>query len=76
MDSTNESKILNKSAVQKPDTLKPSIQEFAKSIMAALMTNRKRPNVNIVTGKVSITKIGFKIENKRPTINATQIAVP
>lgn len=75
-DSKNESNILNKSAVQKPETLKPSIQLFARSIIAALITNKKRPSVRIVTGSVRITKIGFRIENKIPTINATQMAVP
>ena len=75
-DSKNDSNILNKSAVQKPETLKPSIQLFARRIIAALITNKNRPSVKIVTGSVSTIKIGFKIENKMPTIKATQIAVP
>ena len=68
--------MLNKSAVQKPDTLNPSIQLFAKSIKAALITNKNKPRVRMVTGKVRITSIGFKIENNIPTIKATHTAVP
>jgi len=76
IDSKNESIILNKRAVQNPETLNPSIQLFASKIIAALITNKNNPSVKIVTGKVRMTKIGFRIENKIPTINATQIAVP
>ena len=74
-DSKTESKILNKSAVQNPETLKPSIQLLASKIKAALITNKNRPRVKMVTGKVRITKIGFKIEKSKPTTKATMIAV-
>ena len=75
-DSKNESKMLNNNAVQNPETLNPSIQVFANSIIAALITNKNKPSVRMVTGSVKITKMGFTIENNMPTIKATQIAVP
>lgn len=75
-DSKNDNKILNSRAVQNPETVKPSIQWFARRIKAALITNKNKPSVRIVAGSVSMTRIGFKIENKIPTTNATQIAVP
>ena len=74
-DSKTESNILNKRAVQNPETLKPSIQLFASKIKAALITNKKRPSVKMVTGKVSITKIGFRIVKSKPTTKATMMAV-
>lgn len=75
MDSKNDSKILKSKAVQKPAMLKPSIQLFAIKIKAALITNKNKPKVNMVTGKVNTTSIGFKIAKSNPIKTATQIAV-
>ena len=54
-----QSKILNRSAVQIPSTLNPSINRSASKIIKALIINKNKPKDKIVTGKVSITKIGL-----------------
>lgn len=41
----------------------------------ALMTNRNRPKVIIVMGKVRMTKIGFTIKFNKLRASATNIAV-
>lgn len=47
-------------AIPNPDISKASPIKLAVSIkVMALMTNKKKPNVIIVTGKVKITRIGF-----------------
>lgn len=68
--------MLKSKAVQKESTLKPpTIFEQNKMIMA-LITNKNKPSVKIVTGKVNKIKIGFtKMFNKPKTI-ATIIEVP
>lgn len=51
---------LNNKAYQNPETANPSIRLSQIKIMTALITNKKSPNVIIVTGIVKNTKIGFK----------------
>ncbi len=62
-------------AQRTPSTLNPSIKLLASSMIIALMISRKRPNVNIVTGNVSITSIGFTIKFSKLNTMATIIAV-
>lgn len=75
IDSKNESNMLKSMAVQKPETSNPSIQLLAMSTSTALITNKNRPKVKMVTGKVNTTRTGFKKVNKIPIKTATQIAV-
>ncbi len=75
MDCRKDKSKLNSIADQKLVTLKPSIKLSAKNMIIALITNKNRPKVRMVTGKVNITNIGFTIKfNKLRTI-ATIIAV-
>jgi len=67
---------LNKSAVQKPETVKLGPTNFAVSkIIMALMTSRKNPKVTIVIGIVSKTRTGFTIEFINARTAATMMAV-
>ena len=75
MDSKKDNKILNNKAVQKLETENPSIQLFAIKINTALITNKNKPKVTMVIGKVKITKIGFIIASSIPIKKATHIAV-
>mgnify|MGYP003402225674 FL=1 len=43
--------------------------------MAALITNRKRPSVKMVAGRVSIMRSGFTIASSNDSTTATIIAV-
>ena len=58
---------LNINAVQNESTENPPTSSLQIKIMIALITNRKRPKVNTVTGKVKITMIGLinKFNNAR-----------
>ena len=47
-----DNKILNNKAVKKLETPKPSTNLSANRIINAFITNKKRPNVIMVTGKV------------------------
>ena len=71
---------LNKSAYQKPSTWKPSTILAANKIINALMTNKKKPNVKMVTGMVRIIIIGFttafKNDNTAATTNAVKKLFP
>jgi hypothetical protein len=69
-----ESKILDSNALQKPDTEKPAKSLSAKIIIIALITNRNMPNVNMVTGNVNKTMIGFTNMFNTESTNATPIA--
>jgi len=62
-------------AHQMLSTVKPEIKLSAKRIIIALIINRKRPKVSIVTGSVSIIRIGFTIKFNRLNTIATIIAV-
>ena len=74
-DSKKDNNILKRRAVQNPETENPLIHLLANKINAALITNKNKPKVSIVAGKVKTTKIGFNIEKSNPITNATQIAV-
>jgi len=58
-------------AVNMPSTLNPSIILLAINMMIALMTNRNKPSVSTVIGKVNITKIGCTIAHNKPKTIAT-----
>jgi ABC-type branched-subunit amino acid transport system substrate-binding protein len=51
--------MLNRIAVQILDTPKPSINLSANIIINALITNKNKPKVKMVIGKVKIIRIGF-----------------
>ena len=53
-----DSKTLNNNADQKPDTAKPSINLSANKIIHALITNKNKPKVTMVAGKVKNIKSG------------------
>ena len=63
-------KMLTKNAVQNPDTLKPGTIEDTNSIINALITSRKNPNVRIVNGMVSNITTGLMIALAKPSSNA------
>lgn len=67
---------LNINAVKKPFTAKPVIKLPANKIMQALITNRNKPNVSMVTGKVKITNNGRTNMFNNDMVSATKIAVP
>ena len=70
-----DSKILNKIAVQILDTAKPSINLSANSIIKPLITNKNKPKVIMVIGKVSMTSIGLTNKFNIDKTIATIIAV-
>ena len=63
-------KMLAKNAVQNPDTLKPGTIDDTSSSIIALMTSRKKPKVNIVSGMVSRMTSGLMIALARPSSSA------
>ncbi len=65
----------NINAGKNPSTENPETNQSARSMMMALITNRNKPNVRIVTGSVNKTKIGFTIKFKMEMASATIIAV-
>lgn len=69
-----ESKTLKKKASKKPATLNPSTNLSAKSIIPALITNKKSPRVMMVAGSVSKTIMGLTKIFKSPITKATVIA--
>jgi len=75
MDVTSVSTRLNKSADQKPETVKPGTKCAVNKISKALITRRKNPRVNRVIGRVSNTRTGFTIEFIKARTAATIIAV-
>lgn len=62
-------------AIQILLTEKPSIKLSAKRIIIAFITNKNRPKVIIVIGKVKITKMGFTNRFNMDKTMATIIAV-
>lgn len=67
--------MLKNNAVQNPLTSKPSTKWSQSRIIAALITNKNKPNVKIVTGNVNKTKIGFTKKFNNPKTIATVKAV-
>jgi hypothetical protein len=67
---------LNNIATQKPSTLNPEPNKSdAAKIIAAFMTNRKKPNVTTVIGNVKKTKIGLTNILSRINRMETKIAI-
>ena len=62
--------MLAKNAVQNPDTRKPGTSVDTNSIMSALMTSKKSPNVMRVKGMVRIITIGLITALAKPSNNA------
>ncbi len=74
-ETTNESTILKSKADQKPFTLKPSTKLEAIKIINAFITNKNKPNVNIVIGRVNKIKTGFTKTFNTASAKARIIAV-
>lgn len=72
---TRESTILNNRAYQNPSTVNPEIIDEARSTMNAFMTNRNKPNVNIVIGIVRMIITGLIMTLSSDMIIATKNAV-
>ncbi len=70
-DCDNESTILKINAPINPSTLKPRTIFEHKIMIAAFITNKNKPNVIKVIGKVNNTKIGFTNKFKSPNTKAT-----
>lgn len=75
MDCNTDKMILKNRAVQKVSTLNPPTIFVHNKIITALITNKNNPNVMMVTGNVSITKIGFINILSNPRTIATTNAV-
>jgi hypothetical protein len=71
----NDSRMLNKTAYQKPSILNPFIKYPVAKMMQALMTNKNKPSVRMVTGKVNIINRGFTVASKIASTIATISAV-
>lgn len=70
---STEMKILAKNAVQKPETLKPVTRDETSRIIKALITNRNRPNVKKVNGKVRTMSSGLTTAFAKPSSSADTI---
>lgn len=66
---------LNNKAVQNESTPNPPTILEHNKIINALMTNKNNPKLRMVTGKVSITKIGLINILSKPKTMATNKAV-
>jgi hypothetical protein len=62
-------------AVQKESTLKPPTISEHNKIIIALITNKNKPNVTMVTGNVNITRIGLinKLSNPKTTATIKEV---
>lgn len=62
-------------AVQNESTLKPPTISEHNKIIIALITNKNKPNVTMVTGNVKIIKIGFinKLSNPKTTATIREV---
>lgn len=70
-----DSKILNNRAYQKPFTSNPSTKASQIKMINALMTNKNKPNVTMVTGSVKRIRIGFTNKFNKTRTAATTTAV-
>lgn len=66
---------LNAKADQNPSTVNPSTQSLANSTTPALITSKKRPKVNTVSGIVKMTSSGLIVELSSASTTDSQIAV-
>jgi len=71
MDWQIERIILKIKAVQNESTLNPPTIFEHNKIINALITNKNKPSVTMVTGKVNITKIGLINTLSNPKTTAT-----
>ena len=62
--------ILAKNAVQKPEILNPGTSVDTRSIIRALMTSKKKPNVTSVNGIVKTMTTGLITALAKPNNNA------
>ncbi len=67
---------LNNIAHQNPSTLNPLINALHSRIITALITNKNKPKVSTVSGKLKKLKIGFTVTLKSPKTIEKTIAVP
>ena len=67
--------MLKSMAVQNEATSNPSTKWSQSKMIMALITNKNKPRVKNVTGKVSNTKIGFTKKFNNPKTTATISAV-
>ncbi len=63
-------KIFAKNAVQNPEILKPGTTAATRSIMSALIINRKSPKVISVNGIVRMMTMGLMIALANPNSSA------
>lgn len=75
MDCNTDNRMLKSKAIQILLTEKPGINLSANKIINALMTNKNKPNVTIVIGKVKMTKIGFTSKFNIDNTAATTMSV-
>jgi hypothetical protein len=70
--------MLKSMAVQKELTLKSNIKWSQSIIMIVLITNRNKPNVKKVMGKVKITNTGFtkKLSIANTTATFNEVSIP
>ena len=69
-----ESTRLKSSAHQKLRTANPSIRASAPIISTAFITNRNKPNVKMVAGRVKNMSRGFRVTLNIESTNATKSA--
>ena len=65
--------MLAKKAAQKLDTLKPVTRDETSRIIRALITNRNKPNVKNVSGKVKTISSGLTMAFAKPNKSADMI---
>lgn len=75
MDCEIDNTTLKSNAVQKESTLKPPTMLVHKRMIMALITNKNKPNVNMVNGSVNNTNMGFINILSNPSTTATSNAV-
>lgn len=68
--------MLNNSAVKNPLTANPLTILPANKMITALMTNKNKPRLTMVAGKVKKMSKGLTNILSKEMTNATQIAVP
>jgi len=73
-----DNKKLNKSAYQNPSTSNPSISESQIKIINAFTASKKRPNVRIVIGRVSIINSGLTniLSNAKSAATTKEVRKP
>lgn len=75
MDCERDNMILKRKAVQNESTLNPPTILVHNKIINALITNKNKPKVRMVTGNVNMTNIGLINILSKPKTTATINAV-